>query len=120
MSDSLSFPLHRVFLAIPLEGNAKERYRELQQRLQEHENIFTFQNADSPHLTLQYWEEVMQIEWQPLLHQAEKIAAATEPFSLKLEGVKTFGRPGQERVLFLDIPFSEDLARLKKRCPWPQ
>src|SRR5262249_17411878 len=83
-------------------------------------NILTFQNSSSPHLTLQFWKECMEIEYHQILTQCEKIAAASESFSLKLEGIEAFGEHGRTRVLYWSIPFSEDLARLKKRCPWAQ
>jgi 2'-5' RNA ligase len=39
---------------------------------------------------------------------------------MKVTGVETFGNHGEDRVLFLTIAFSEELARLKKACPWPE
>ncbi len=61
----------------------------------------------------------MEIEYGQIITQAEKIAEATEPFTLKLSGVNTFAGKHGDRVLYLDVPFSEPLARLKKKCPWP-
>ena len=51
--------------------------------------------------------------------QAEKIAASHKPFSVKVTHAETFGSRGEDRVLFLTVAFSEELARLKKSCPWP-
>jgi 2'-5' RNA ligase len=119
MDVPLIFPLRRMFLALPLEGEAKQLFRQLQDRIQDYARMLTFQSAETPHITLQYWDAVMQIEYGPILEQAQKIANATTQFPLKLEGIDTFGHRGRERTLFLSVPFSEDLARLKKRCPWP-
>lgn len=126
------FPLHSAFLAIPLEKNAKQIFQQLQHRLKDFDDIFHFQNPQSPHLTLQFWREVMEIEYYQIIPQSKKIADTSAPFTLKVQGVSTFGSAtwahgsaplrgsrGEDRVLYLDIPFSDELARLKKRCPWP-
>lgn len=107
-------------------------FQETQKRLKEYESIFRFQNPDSPHLTLQFWKEIMEIEYYQIIPQSKKIADASELFTLKVQGISTFGSAtwahssapvrgsrGEDRVLYLDVPFSDELARLKKRCPWP-
>jgi|SRR3989338_3223655 len=118
-SVQLIFPLRSAFIALPLEGEVRDHFRELQERLQEYEEILSFQYPASPHLTLQFWPSMMEIEYHQALKQAEAVAGKAEPFSLKIEGVETFGDRGRDRVLFLSVPFSEPLARLKKLCPWP-
>lgn len=117
--NSLHFPLSAAFLAIPLENPAKWVFQELQDRLKDYQEILRFQNPQSPHLTLQYWHELMEIEYQQVIAQAQKIAVAVQPFTMKVEGISTFGARGEDRVLYLNIPFSDELARLKKKCPWP-
>ena len=117
--DSLTFPLRATFLALPLEQEAKWQFQALQEEIKSFEGILRFQNPQTPHLTLQYWHEVMEIEYSSIVTQAEKIAATAKPFTLKCTGVSTFGSRSEDRVLFLDIAFSEELARLKKACPWP-
>lgn len=77
---SLDFPLRAAFVALPLEDEAKNAFGELQERLKEYASILRFQNAASPHLTLQYWSELMQIEYEPMIRGCEKIAAVTQPF----------------------------------------
>lgn len=119
MKMNLIFPLHSAFLAIPLKGPAKAVYQELQHRLKNFDDILRYQNPESPHLTLQFWKEVMEIEYYQIIPQSKKIADTSSPFTLKVQGVSTFGSRGEDRVLYLDIPFSDELARLKKRCPWP-
>ncbi|MBI1812848.1 2'-5' RNA ligase family protein [Candidatus Peregrinibacteria bacterium] len=106
-------------MALPLGGIAKEEFRRLQEELKPWESFLRFQNPQSPHLTLQYWPEVMEIEYHQIVDQANKIAEKSEQFTLKILGASAFGNRGDDRVLFLDVPFSEPLARLKKRCPWP-
>ena len=100
------FPLRSAFIALPLEGDARDHFRELQEHLKEHEEILSLQNPASPHLTLQFWQSVMEIEYHQILKQAEAIAGKAEPFSLKIEGVETFGDKGRDKVLFLTVPFS--------------
>ncbi len=106
-------------MAIALENEAKERWRNLQVLLEDFADILRFQNPESPHLTLQFWPQVMEIEYDQIIKKVEKIAAQSHPFDLKIQGISTFGAHGEDKVIFLDVPFSEELARLKKRCPWP-
>jgi len=115
----MAFPLHSAFIALPLEGEAKVQFRDLQDRLKEYEEIMSFQSPASPHCTLQFWPNLMDIEYHQVLRQALEVAAKADPFHLKIEGVDTFGDKGRDRVLFLHVPFSEPLAKLKKLCPWP-
>ncbi|MEK7137672.1 MAG: 2'-5' RNA ligase family protein, partial [Patescibacteria group bacterium] len=124
----LSFPLHRVFLALPLEGEAKMHFQELQKRLREYEDLFRFQNPETPHLSLYFWSTVMEIEHGQIVRQAEKIAARTKSFTIQVTEAETFGGGGRgvaryaptEHVLFLSISRSSELSTLKKLCPWPQ
>ena len=107
----MDFPLKSVFLALPLEQDALARF-------QEYANVLRFQNPETPHLTLMYWPEVSQLEFQGIVEQVRKIAVATDPFTINITGADTFGSRDEDKVLFLDIAFSDELARVKKRCPW--
>lgn len=118
--ESPKFPLRSAFLALPLENEAKWQFQALQLLLEPYRDILTFQNPQSPHLTLIFWKELLEIEYQPMLDQAAKIASKSESFSLMINGADTFGKAGDERVLFLTVEFSPQLATLKKLCPWPQ
>lgn len=115
----LVFPLRSAFLALPLEAEAKWQFQALQAELQPFADCLRFQAPDTPHLTLQFWPELMEIEYHQVLRQSDKIAAGREPFILQVTGANTFGHRGEDHVLFLDVAFSEPLARLKKSCPWP-
>ncbi len=116
----LIFPLRATFLALPLENEAKWRFQALQEALKPFEEVLRFQNPQSPHLTLNYWKEVMEIEYKPIIQQAEKIVSKTKPFALHALQADTFSHRGEDHVLFLTVAFSEELARLKKACPWPE
>lgn len=115
----LTFPLRSAFLAIPLEGEAKSTFHMLQLHLEPYRDFLRFQNPASPHLTLYYWKELLKIEYDDVLPAIKRIADRTKPFTLEVNGVDTFGRPGKERVLYLSVAFSPELATLKKLCPWP-
>ncbi len=115
----LTFPLHATFLALPLEDEAKREFQRLASVLEEYTEILTIQSTATPHLTLHYWKELMEIEYHQLLRQLASITERFQPFELKIAGIATFGSRGDDRVLFLSVPFSEDLARLKKVCNWP-
>jgi 2'-5' RNA ligase len=115
----LSFPLKSAFLAIPLEGFAKEKFIVLQKELDEFSDFLKFQNPKTPHLTLYYWKELMEIEYNEVLQKTEKVAERTVPFTLHVNGGGTFGKSGDERVLYLSVAFSPELGVLKKSCPWP-
>jgi len=114
----LSFPLKAAFVALPIEGRPKWQFQALQEELKPFGDMLRFQNSQSPHLTLQYWPEVMEIEYDQIRKQANTVAQHTAPFSLHVTGAGTFGSRGADRVLFLIIAFSEELARCKKSCPW--
>lgn len=115
----LTFPLQSAFLALPLEGEAKLQFQAIQTELEPYRDILRFQNPQSPHLTLYFWKELLKIEYDQMLVQAEKITARTRLFTLEVNGVDTFGKTGDERVLFLTVAFAPELATLKKLCPWP-
>lgn len=116
----LRYPLRSTFLALPLEGQPKWQFQALVEELKPFADVLRFQNPQSPHLTLYFWKETLELEYQGITLQAEKIAAAHYPFSMNVVGAETFGSRGEDRVLFLTIAFSEELARLKKACPWPE
>jgi 2'-5' RNA ligase len=113
------FPLRSAFLALPLTGVAKRRFREMQESLGDVEDILRMQPAATPHLTLTFWREMMEIEYGQVLAQCQRIADRSMPFILRVNGVDVFSDHGEDRVLFLTVEFSPDLAELKKRCPWP-
>lgn len=112
------FPLHSVFLALPLEGQPKWQFQALQEELRPFEDILRFQNPASPHLTLMFWPGVGELEYKGIVEQASKIASLHAPFTIKVTGAETFGNRGEDHVLFLPVGFSEELARVKKTCPW--
>lgn len=117
----LTFPLRRVFVALPLEGDARDHFQALQNRLKEYENIFYFQNAETAHLTLYFWNELMEIEYDDVLRRMKKIAARTPPFHLQVLTAETSvdQKTKLDRVLWLTIDRCEELSKLKKLCPWP-
>jgi len=116
----LIFPLQATFIALPLENEAKWQFQALQEELKEFSDCLRFQNPASPHLTLYYWKEVMEIELGQIKETAAKIAQCTSPFTISVESAETFGSRGEDRVLFLKCAFSDELARVKKACPWPE
>lgn len=115
----LTFPLRSAFLALPLEGLPKWQFQGLQQELEPFKDCLRFQNPQSPHLTLYFWKELLKIEFDPIVEQSRKIAARSQSFTIQVNGVDTFGKAGFEKVLFLTVAFSPELATLKKLCPWP-
>ena len=115
----MQFPLKSTFLALPLEDQAQWQFQALQEKLKEFEDCLRFQSPQTPHVTLQYWKEVMEIEYQPIIEQAEKITLKTDPFTIKVAAAETFGSRHEDRVLVLSMAFSEELACLRKSCPWP-
>ncbi len=115
----LSFPLRSAFLALPLEGEAVLRFQEVQKKLVPFEKLFRFQQPDRPHLTLFYWQSLMEIEYEGMVKQLQKIAQKTRPFTLDVTEAGTFSGEKLPRVLFLGVTRSAELSDLKKRCPWP-
>ncbi|MDO8648974.1 MAG: 2'-5' RNA ligase family protein [Candidatus Peregrinibacteria bacterium] len=117
--EPLVFPLRSCFVAVPLTGDALAHFLSVQDALKPWSEILRFQKRETPHLTLQFWKEILEIEYTQLLKQVPTIAGKAEPFTLRIAGVDAFRSRGLANVLFLDVPFSEPLARLKKLCPWP-
>lgn len=115
---SLFFPLRSVFLALPLEGQPKWLFQALQEELKPYADILRLQNPQSPHVTLMFWPGVGELEYRGIVEQTGKIASLHAPFTMKAEGAETFGARGEDHVLFLPVAFSEELARVKKTCPW--
>lgn len=112
------FPLCSLFLALPLEGQPKWQFQALQEELKQFSDILRFQNPASPHLTLMFWPSVGEIEYKGIAEQAGKIAALHAPFTMQVTEAETFGNRGEDHVLFLTVGFSDELARVKKTCPW--
>jgi 2'-5' RNA ligase len=116
---SVQAPLHSAFIALPLEAGAKRRFHDLLEAFWPWEEILRFQNPRTPHLTLYFWRELMQIEYDQVLRVAGTIAKRTAPFTLETTGVGTLGTKEGDRVLVLTLQFSPELAAVKKLCPWP-
>jgi 2'-5' RNA ligase len=100
-------------------GEAQRAFHVLQTILQPWSSILRFQNPDSPHLTVYFWREMMQIEYSDVRSVAQKIAERTRPFTVATSGIETFGDKRGDRVLFLGVQFSPELAAIRKLCPWP-
>lgn len=115
----LAFPLRSGFLALPFEDDAMKAFAECQERLAFLGEIASFQKPTTPHLTLSYWPEMMEIEYGQVQEQAATIAERLRPFTYAIDGVDTFGKPGRDEVLYLKPAFSPELATAKKQCPWP-
>ncbi len=116
----MTFPMQNTFLALPLEGQARESFAEAQDRLLLYASLFRLQPADRPHLTIQFWRSLMAIEWDQVRNRASWIARRCAPFTMEVRGAETFtGTNGLEHVLFLTIERSDKLAVLRKLCPWP-
>ena len=114
-----AFPLRSAFLALPFEGDAKRAIAALHDRLLPFAEELGLQNPASPHLTLYFWRELLEIEHAQVVDVAGRIAAKAATFALAVTGADTFGSRGEDHVLFLSIAFSPELAVLKKSCPWP-
>jgi len=115
----MSFPLRRAFVALPLEGEAKHAFQQVQSRLAEYDRMFRFQNPETPHLTLHYFGELMEIEYGDVTKKMQNIADRTSPFTITVTGADVFKGRQPPTVLFLTVARSQELAMLKKRCPWP-
>jgi 2'-5' RNA ligase len=114
------FPLRRLFLALPINEGAKIRFGQIQDRLGLFSDLFRFQNPSSPHLTIHFFGDVGELEYQGIVKHVEGMAARNMPFPCSVRAAGTFGKPGSERVLFLELGYSAELSKLAKQCPWPR
>ena len=117
----LKFPVKRTFIALPLENEAKWQYQLIQENLNSYEKIFRFQNPASPHLTLYFWSELMEIEYDDVIKKVEAIARRSKPFTIEVTSASTNESEGRglPRVLWMNIKRCDELASIKKQCPWP-
>ena len=118
--DYLHFPLRSTFLALPLENEAKWQFQALLEELRPYQESLRFQNPQTPHLTLFFWPEVLELEYEVIVRQVKKIASVAQSFTLKVTQASTFANRGEDRTLFLDVAFSPELAQIKKSCPWSE
>ncbi|TSC79670.1 MAG: 2'-5' RNA ligase [Candidatus Peregrinibacteria bacterium Gr01-1014_25] len=115
---TIVFPLRRAFVALPLDEEARVAFEDLQQSLAAYADILGFQNPQTPHLTLRFWDTLMEIEYRQIVAASASIAQRTTPFTVAVTGPELFSVRGEDRVLFLGVQFSPELAALKKLCPW--
>ena len=115
---SLIFPLRSAFLALPLTGEAKRQFSDIVESLELLQDSVRFQHINSPHLTLQFWPELTEDDYEDVLRQAGTIAAGSKPFEITVIGAGTFSFHGDDKILFLSIQPSSELEVVRKLCPW--
>ncbi|PIP65605.1 RNA 2',3'-cyclic phosphodiesterase [Candidatus Peregrinibacteria bacterium CG10_big_fil_rev_8_21_14_0_10_49_16] len=120
MNESLDFPLHSAFLALPLEGEAKKKFLQLRMKLEEEQHCLSLQQPDTPHLTIQYWAQVTQGEYDAILEQTRVLVENIQPFMLQTKQFNTFSSHDKENVLFFDVKKSQELDHIIEESPWEQ
>ncbi|HJU53348.1 MAG TPA: RNA 2',3'-cyclic phosphodiesterase [Pyrinomonadaceae bacterium] len=109
-------PFVRVFCAVELPTEARERAAEHAARLRERfsEVRASWPRAENLHLTLKFLGEIEEGRVEALSKAAERAARLSRPFKLSIEGAGAFPRRGVPRVLWLGVTDSSSgLARLQ-------
>jgi len=103
----------RLFLAIELPAEVRQRLAEVQERLQASCRGWRWVRPDGIHLTLRFLGEVAEERDRRLRDTWRGAAAAGGPFVLGLGGVGRFPPRGRPRVLWLGIDELEPGQRLE-------
>lgn len=115
-SEQSLHPLLRVFCAVELPAEARERAAEHAARLRERfrEVRASWPRAENLHLTLKFLGEIEVGRAEVLSKAAGRAAAKSQPFTLTIEGAGAFPPRGIPRVLWLGVTDSSGgLARLQ-------
>jgi 2'-5' RNA ligase len=114
---SSSRPLVRVFCAVELPVEVRERIAEAIARLREAAPGVraSWERTEKLHITLKFLGEIAPERVEALSNAAERTSKLSPPFTLKVEGAGAFPPRGLPRVLWLGIvDLQGALIRLQK------
>ncbi|HAP31433.1 MAG TPA: RNA 2',3'-cyclic phosphodiesterase [Firmicutes bacterium] len=112
--------MSRIFFAIMLPGEVRERLALLQRALDLEPGAVKWVEKQNLHLTLQFIGEIPLEKIRPILDGAARTAAATAIFTLEVRGAGAFPGPLRPRVLWAGAGEGEkqtrQLAEELSRC----
>lgn len=93
----------RVFVAIPLPEKHKAKLQQICAEWKRFGSFRKWVHFQDYHLTLQFLGECDSPQVKQIISQLSKVAADTAPFSLQMQGMGTFGRKDQPRILWAGV-----------------
>lgn len=108
----------RLFVALDIEENLKEKVLEAQRLLEPESKIadIRFVEKKNFHLTLKFLGEVNDNSVNDVLERVRSISMKAKPFRISISGLSYFGSGKSVRVIFLDVvDGKDDLIGLEKR-----
>lgn len=105
----------RLFAAIDIESNVRQRIAEVQRRLQEHLNLSGRQvkwvEPENIHLTLKFLGEVPDDQVTKVCDAVRRTAGQFAAFDFEVKGVGAFGRPA--RIVWAGTSHSPQMFKLQ-------
>lgn len=102
----------RLFIAVKLPTEVKQHLVKGCQMLKQKWDFSRWVYDEDYHITLQFLGDVTKEKHEQILSVLPKCLQETEPFTLKLSGLGTFGRENQPRILWAGV--SGNLASLHR------
>jgi 2'-5' RNA ligase len=104
----------RLFIAIEIPDEIKQRMAEVQRRLQDTSVDAGWTRPEGIHLTLKFLGEVPEAKVRDIINGLQHAAEVVGPFRLEVGGVGTFPSPKNARVVWVGVSGDvEKLARLQ-------
>ena len=98
-----SNPLHRLFIAIPLPRVQKEWLSHWSGLLSERWSFKKWVHPSDYHITLQFLGPCTFRQGREVKKALKELVPQMEPFSLRIDGLGTFGLPHRPRILWAGV-----------------
>ena len=107
----------RAFIAIDFDDVLKRDLADLQMRIRSQCPRLSWTKPDQFHLTLKFFADIADEDIMPVCGALDQLAAKSDSFELKIEGVGVFPPSGRVSVVWVGIRDDENrLATLQRRC----
>ena len=98
----------RLFAAIDLEENVKERIMETVTEFQRRDFDVKWTKSENLHITLHFLGEVGESEKEEVVKVLSGIVERSKPFKFSVQGVGYFGSPNFIKVVWVDVKEGEE------------
>jgi 2'-5' RNA ligase len=100
----------RLFVAVPLPAEVRERLSALCAELKQRWDFSRWVHREDYHITVQFLGNCDLDQMERIIAELSSLSEHQPPFILRLQGIGTFGRPEQPRILWAGV--DGDLAAL--------
>jgi len=104
----------RLFVAVPVSIEIRDRVRQVYAKLEETGTNFSFVNIDNLHFTLKFLGDVEEEKVSEIKCKVAEIVSAQKKFEIKLRGVGVFPSLDQIKVIWVGVEDGELLELLKE------